>query len=131
MSHQAASHLHILPSCCIRLPFSPYERYHALDVNFHARWRSGTKSVWHAEDLESLHGIASKDLLGQISETSVSFHIKDHDGRGKTMFADDGMRYVCTSMSAFSQSFREFWLLFVYMIGLMIAVVTDALHFFS
>jgi glycoprotein-N-acetylgalactosamine 3-beta-galactosyltransferase len=51
-------------------------RYHQASVNFHASWKKGFPSVWRADSLEQFHGIKSKDGLGQISETSVSFHLK-------------------------------------------------------
>jgi hypothetical protein len=66
-------------------------RYHPLDVNFHAGWRAEDVAVWMPGILEEMHGIASKEELGQISETSVSFHLKDHNKKG-SLYADDGLR---------------------------------------
>lgn len=52
-------------------------RYHQASADYHAQWTHDQPSVWHADDLEKYHGIVSKDLLGQISESSVSFHLKE------------------------------------------------------
>eukprot|EP00934_Nitzschia_sp_Nitz4_P003312 Nitzschia sp. Nitz4//scaffold144_size56818//45724//47919//NITZ4_006546-RA/size56818-snap-gene-0.12-mRNA-1//-1//CDS//3329536543//3302//frame0 len=51
-------------------------RYHQASVEFHASWTKDEPSVWHAETLDRVHGIVSKELLGQISESSISFHLK-------------------------------------------------------
>ena len=63
-------------------------RYHQGRVGFHAAWNHSVKSVWRHEPLEQVHGIASKEGLGQISETSVSFHLKGK----KRGFNDRGIR---------------------------------------
>ena len=63
-------------------------RYHQANVNFHASWNHDVASVWRADSLEQVHGIISKEGLGQISETSVSFHLK---GKHKGV-QDRGMR---------------------------------------
>ena len=66
-------------------------RCHPLDVNFHARWKAKDAAVWFLPQiLEEIHGIASKEGLGQMSETSVSFHLKDHHNKG-SLCADDGL----------------------------------------
>jgi hypothetical protein len=41
-----------------------------------------------------VHGIASEENLGQISETSVSFHLKVHHKRSTLLplYLDDGIR---------------------------------------
>ena len=54
-------------------------RYHQANANFHVKWRIGTPSVWRADSLEKFHGIASLEGLGQISKSSVSFHLKDDE----------------------------------------------------
>jgi glycoprotein-N-acetylgalactosamine 3-beta-galactosyltransferase len=51
-------------------------RYHQGSADFHATWNHERPSVWRADTLEKVHGIVSKEGLGQISETSVSFHLK-------------------------------------------------------
>ena len=51
-------------------------RYHQASVNFHANWTRDQPAVWHPGPLDRVHGIASKEGLGQISESSVSFHLK-------------------------------------------------------
>jgi hypothetical protein len=67
-------------------------RYHPLDVNFHSSWKAKSKAaVWLPQILKDVHGIASKEGLGQISETSVSFHLKDHHNKG-SLYADGGLR---------------------------------------
>lgn len=76
-----------------------FSRYHNLDAEFHARWNKQRSSPWMAKDLESYHGIASSEGLGQISETSVSFHLKHDQGKASrrirmriAQLPDDGMR---------------------------------------
>mmetsp|Transcript_41752 Transcript_41752/g.100534 ORF Transcript_41752/g.100534 Transcript_41752/m.100534 type:complete len:558 (+) Transcript_41752:2-1675(+) len=54
-------------------------RYHQATANFHVKWRKATPSVWRAESLEKFHGIASLEGMGQISASSVSFHLKDDE----------------------------------------------------
>jgi glycoprotein-N-acetylgalactosamine 3-beta-galactosyltransferase len=51
-------------------------RYHQASAEVHATWKKDLPSVWRAESLHDFHGIVSKEGLGQISETSVSFHLK-------------------------------------------------------
>ena len=51
-------------------------RYHQDTVDFHAGWTNQQAAVWHAEPLDRVHGIASKEKLGQISTSSISFHLK-------------------------------------------------------
>jgi glycoprotein-N-acetylgalactosamine 3-beta-galactosyltransferase len=51
-------------------------RYHASHAQFHASWHHDDPAPWRYEKLETFHGIASKEGAGQISETSVSFHLK-------------------------------------------------------
>lgn len=63
-------------------------RYHQASANFHATWKHQYPSVWRADSLEKVHGILSKEELGQISETSISFHLK---GKRKGV-EDRGMR---------------------------------------
>ena len=63
-------------------------RYHQERVDYHARWNHQVPSVWRHESLQKAHGIASKEGLGQISETSVSFHLKGE----RKPFGDCGIR---------------------------------------
>ena len=63
-------------------------RYHGSRVDFHAKWRKSDPAPWRPIPLEKFHGIVNKEGLGQISETSVTFHLK-----GKRVgFEDRGMR---------------------------------------
>ena len=51
-------------------------RYHAMDAQVHASWVKRLRVTWYPHALEDFHGIAQKERLGQISESSVSFHLK-------------------------------------------------------
>lgn len=63
-------------------------RYHQASANFHANWTRALPAVWHPIPLETHHGIASQEGLGQISTSSVSFHLK-----GRALGSHDrGMR---------------------------------------
>ena len=58
---------------------SKQTRYHQADANFHVKWKKDTPNVWRAESLERFHGIMSLEGMGQISTTSVSFHLKNDE----------------------------------------------------
>ena len=62
-------------------------RYHTWNADQHAAWRIG-KPAQDWKKLVDFHGIAWKEGLGQISESSVSFHLKKPNA--KTV--DSGMR---------------------------------------
>mmetsp|Transcript_40838 Transcript_40838/g.84979 ORF Transcript_40838/g.84979 Transcript_40838/m.84979 type:complete len:100 (+) Transcript_40838:2108-2407(+) len=62
-------------------------RYHTWHVSQHASWKAGMPCQ-DCHDLPIFHGIAWKERLGQISESSVSFHLKNP----KAKAADSGMR---------------------------------------
>lgn len=62
-------------------------RYHAWYAQQHASWKPG-QPCQDCYDLPKNHGIAWKEGLGQISERSVSFHLKNPDAKA----ADSGMR---------------------------------------
>jgi len=51
-------------------------RYHQANAEFHATWTHDTPHVWRAKELLESHNIVSKEMMGQISGTSVSFHLK-------------------------------------------------------
>jgi hypothetical protein len=63
-------------------------RYHAGRADFHATWNHSLPAPWRYEPLEKVHGIANNEYLGQISETSVSFHLKGP----RKGFEDRGIR---------------------------------------
>lgn len=69
-------------------------RYHSLDAQFHATWNKGVPSPWRWEELEKYHHIVSKEGLGQISESSISFHLKDWNQKepNPNRTEDDGIR---------------------------------------
>ena len=50
-------------------------RYHPWDAAYHGFWNHKQKANWIPRLLEN-QGIASKDNMGQISKSSVSFHLK-------------------------------------------------------
>ena len=52
-------------------------RYHQDTAEFHASWTKDQPAVWRPDDLEKFHGIISKGRLGQISKSTVSFHLKN------------------------------------------------------
>ena len=54
-------------------------RYHPWDAQVHASWTSKVEANWWPHVLESHHGIAQKERMGQISSSSVSFHLKPAD----------------------------------------------------
>lgn len=62
-------------------------RYHTWHADQHAAWKVG-KPGQNWKKLVSIHGIAWKEGLGQISESSVSFHLKDSNSKSM----DKGMR---------------------------------------
>ena len=62
-------------------------RYHTWNVDQHAAWKVG-KPGQKWKTLVDFHGIAWKEGLGQISESSVSFHLK----REGITTVDSGMR---------------------------------------
>ena len=62
-------------------------RYHTWHVDQHADWSIG-KPAQDWAHLPKYHGIAWKEGMGQISETSVSFHLKKKEVRT----IDSGMR---------------------------------------
>lgn len=51
-------------------------RYHPWGVDYHASWTKRKKGNWHPKVLETVHGIAQPEGLAQISDSSVSFHLK-------------------------------------------------------
>ena len=62
-------------------------RYHTWNAEQHAAWKIGIPAQdW--TKLRDYHGIAWKEGLGQISESSVSFHLKSKHSQT----ADSGMR---------------------------------------
>jgi len=63
-------------------------RYHQSNAEYHATWTHDVPSVWRAKGLLEQHGIKSKEKMGQISSTSVSFHLK---GRARGI-RDRGIR---------------------------------------
>ena len=66
-------------------------RYHHLDAQFHAAWVPTRKALWLWEKLQYFHGIrGNQTLLGQISKTSVSFHLDKSTVRSQA--PDRGMR---------------------------------------
>jgi hypothetical protein len=62
-------------------------RYHTWHIDQHAQWNVG-KPGQNWGHLPKFHGIAWKEGLGQISESSVSFHLKVKN----PLSADSGMR---------------------------------------
>lgn len=66
-------------------------RYHHLDVQYHSAWIPTRKSLWHWEKLQYFHDIrGNQSMLGQISNTSVSFHLADSMVR--SLARDRGIR---------------------------------------
>ena len=66
-------------------------RYHHLDAQFHAAWVPTRHALWLWEKLYYFHGIrGNQSLLGQISSTSVSFHLDKSTVR--SLAPDRGMR---------------------------------------
>jgi glycoprotein-N-acetylgalactosamine 3-beta-galactosyltransferase len=66
-------------------------RYHHLDVQFHASWTPTRHALWLWEPLQVMHGIrGNQSQLGQISNTSVSFHLDKSIVRSYAL--DRGMR---------------------------------------
>jgi glycoprotein-N-acetylgalactosamine 3-beta-galactosyltransferase len=64
-------------------------RYHTWNVDQHVSWKAGIPG----QDWESLvneHGIAWKEGIGQVSESSVAFHLKQP--RTTPQASDSGMR---------------------------------------
>jgi len=66
-------------------------RYHPLDVQYHSAWTPDRPALWLWEKLQYFHGIrGNQSLLGQISKTSVSFHLDKSTIR--SMAKDRGIR---------------------------------------
>lgn len=66
-------------------------RYHHLDVQFHASWTSNRYSLWSWEKLYYFHNIlTNQSKLGQISQTSISFHLDK--GTIRSINYDHGIR---------------------------------------
>lgn len=51
-------------------------RYHPWNADFHVQWTHQTLANYYPKTLEKAHGIVHKERLGQISKSSVSFHLK-------------------------------------------------------
>ena len=64
-------------------------RYHQANVEFHSNWTMDVPAVWQPIGLRAQHGIVSKEGLGQISTSSVSFHLKSESSIG---VQDGGIR---------------------------------------
>lgn len=72
-------------------------RYHAWDAAYHAAWNHNKKANWFPKILEEFQHIASKDGMGQISRTSVSFHLKQ-DKRNPALPSDSGVRFYYANL---------------------------------
>ena len=51
-------------------------RYHHHDAQSHGSWTMKKRASWWPHALRDHHGIAQLEQMGQISESSVSFHLK-------------------------------------------------------
>lgn len=72
---------------------SKESRYHPWDVNYHAQWTKRQGGNWWPSLLETRQGIPQPEGLGQISKSSVSFHLKPIKENGRNdLPPDKGMR---------------------------------------
>jgi glycoprotein-N-acetylgalactosamine 3-beta-galactosyltransferase len=67
------------------------QRYHAMDVQFHAAYYTDRKVPWDAKALKRKHNITTTQIgLKQISQSSISFHLTS--AMVESRHADRGMR---------------------------------------
>jgi hypothetical protein len=60
-----------------------------MDADFHVYWKQGKATPWRYATVARTARVHAKDHLGQISKSSVSFHLK---GIKLRHFSDGGMR---------------------------------------
>lgn len=85
---ECAQHFNFLSSFSYFLHtlFVSLSRYHRYDAEFHASWHLGMQFGAPTDKLLSMHNIKTSERLGQISPSSVAFHLTTHsrvDGKGQ------------------------------------------------